>query len=294
MDHNEKNNGWLLPKRQLRSLPAGLYLIGTPIGNLSDITLRALDSLAGVDILYCEDTRVSGKLLKAYDIKTPMKPYHDHSNEKDRHTILKRIENGERVGLISDAGLPLIADPGYKLVTTCQEAGHMVTSIPGPSSTLTALQLSGLPSEGFTFAGFLPSAKKARQDIIHSWAQSTYSLIFFETATRLGKALADFQAIMPSRKIVVARELTKLYEEIRSGNAPELLEHYNQKGLPKGEIVLLVAPADAEQMSEQDIHDMLKKLIADHPVKEAAKIVAVQSGRRVSDLYDIALKIKNA
>lgn len=292
MDLNEKSRGWLLPAKKESTLKAGLYLIGTPIGNLGDITLRALDTLAGVDVLFCEDTRVSGKLLKAYDIKKPLRPYHDHSLEKDRDAIIALIEQGQRVGLISDAGLPLIADPGYKLVCACQQAGHFITALPGPSSTLTALQISGLPSHAFSFAGFIPAQSKARRDFLSKWGHSEATLIVFETAARLQKSLADFDALMPDRPLVIARELTKLYEETRSGRAGELLAYYQKHGAPKGEIVMLVGPAPAQEMSDTDIENALRRLLADHSVKEAAKIIAAQSGHKVSALYDLALKIK--
>src|SRR5215510_10195688 len=209
-----------------------LVLIATPIGNLGDITARALDGLKTADLIACEDSRVTAKLLAAAGIEKPLLPYHDHNAEAMRPKLLARIAAGERVALVSDAGTPLISDPGYKLVQAAVAAGLAVTMLPGPSAPVMALALSGLPSDRFLFGGFLPTKSKARREAIAEAARAPVTLIFFETAPRLVESLKDLLAVLADRKAAVARELTKLFEEVRRDSLSALVAHYDQAGAP--------------------------------------------------------------
>lgn len=230
--------------------PVGLYIVATPIGNRSDITLRALDILKLCDIIACEDTRISGTLLTHYGIKKPLISYNDHNASERRPEIFAAIENGKRVALISDAGTPLISDPGYKLVQEAIERDIYITTIPGASSVLTALCLSGLPSDQFFFGGFLPSKTEALKKHITSLANVPATLIFFESARRLEESLEALMIGLSDRKAAVVREITKLYEETKRGNISELLEHYRNNDAPKGEIVIVIAPPTEKEKLE--------------------------------------------
>jgi 16S rRNA (cytidine1402-2'-O)-methyltransferase len=274
-------------------LKSGLHLVATPIGNLRDITLRALDVLNAADVIYCEDTRVTGKLLKAYNIQAPLKIYNDHSDEHVRSTIVTDIQNGQSIALVSDAGMPLVSDPGYKLVRDCVEQGVMVTSIPGASAGLMALQLSGLPSDAFSFLGFLPSKTKARQDILNDWSSVQGSLILYENGSRLLGTLKDIEAVLGARSVCVARELTKLYEESRHGCVDELIAYYENIPKPKGEIVIIVGEGEQQELSEAEIEDALRAALKTMRVKQAAEFVSLKVNRPKSELYDMALKVKN-
>ena len=290
---NEKNRSWLLPPLIKTKQPAGLYLVATPIGNLRDITIRALDTLAAADVVLCEDTRVSGKLLAAYGLSKTLQTYNDHTDAGRREAILDAIDNDNcSVALISDAGAPLISDPGYKLVRSCVERGVLVTAIPGASATITGLQLSSFPSDTFTFIGFLPAKVKARSDMIRQWADVPSTLIAFDTAPRLTKTLQDLMEIMPDRKIAVARELTKLYEQVRIDNPGALKDIYDRDGTPKGEIVLIIEPPQQKLMTEDDVRCALEAALATLPTKEAAKRVAQQCGWSKKDVYNLALVMK--
>lgn len=283
----EKQNGFL----HSVALSPGLYLVATPIGNLRDISLRALDVLNAVDVIVCEDTRVSGKLLKAYDIQKPMLPYNDHNAAKQRKTITEKLANNGKIALISDAGMPLISDPGYKLVQDCRDLGINVTSVPGASAPLTALQLSGLPSDKFSFVGFLPPKSAARQTLLRDWKTVPGTLIAFESGPRLADSIKDIKEALGDRDVVVARELTKMYEEIRRGTATELVDHYAQNGAPKGEIVIVIAPPQEQSATEEEIEDRLRAALTDMKTKEAANFVAEALGLPRKKLYEMALKI---
>lgn len=274
------------------SLPPGLYLVATPIGNLRDITLRALDVLSAVDAIACEDTRVSGKLLKTYDISKPLWSYNDHSDDKKRESIIKAIKDGKAVALISDAGSPLISDPGYKLVRDAFEAGISVTSIPGACAAIMALQLSGLPSEAFTFIGFLPPKEKGRRDALARWASHEETLITYESGPRLLSALKDIHAVLGDRKVCVARELTKMFEEIRFLPIEALIASYEEKSAPKGEIVLVIEGASARNWSDDEIIAALKEALSTMKTKDAAAHVMGLSGKPKKYIYDIALQLK--
>ncbi len=272
--------------------PAGLYIVATPIGNMSDITLRALDILKLADLILCEDTRVSGNLLAHYGIKKPLLSYNDHNASDRRPEIFAAIEAGKRVALISDAGTPLVSDPGYKLVRKSLELGFYVTAIPGASSVLAALCLSGLPSDQFFFGGFLPAKTEALRKYVASLAAVPATLIFFDSARRLEESLEILQEVLSDRQAAVVRELTKLYEESRRGKLSELLANIQQNGAPKGEVVIVIAPPqEAEAIANQNIEAQLALLLKSHSVKEAATILAEQTGKPRKEIYAMALKL---
>jgi 16S rRNA (cytidine1402-2'-O)-methyltransferase len=289
-DPTKKQRGWLLPDAGGRAFRGGLYLVATPIGNLRDITLRALDVLAAADVIAAEDTRVSGKLLAAYGIKgKTLISYNDHSDARARDRLVADAAAGQIVALISDAGMPLISDPGYKLVCAAAEAGVYVSSMPGANAPLTAMQLSGLPSDRFTFLGFLPSKTGARRDVLSEWADAQSSLVVFESAQRLLKSLDDIADVLGGRVVAVTRELTKMYEEVRRGSAAELVAHYKEHGLPKGEIVMVIAPPEAREYGEDELRALLRAALADMSTKDAAASVSAQTGHAKKALYQMAL-----
>jgi len=275
-------------------LPAGrgcLGLVATPIGNLGDISARALDWLRAADIVACEDSRVSGRLLQHFSIAKKLIIYHDHNAEEVRPVLLRHLQQGARLALISDAGTPLISDPGYKLVRAAADAGIKVTALPGPSAPVMALILSGLPTDRFLFAGFLPVKSTARRQVAAELAAVPASLIFFETAPRLTDSLADLAAILGDRPAAVARELTKLYEEVRRGSLSELAMHYRNAGPPRGEIVLVVGPPALETDVAFDLDAALRQALAGLSVKDAAASVAATSGLKRRLVYARALEL---
>ncbi len=277
-----------------RSKPAaGLYLVATPIGNLRDITLRALDILGAVDAVLCEDTRTTGRLLKAHGIDARLLAYHDHNAARVRPRILERLGRGERLALVSDAGTPLVSDPGYKLVRACAEAGIAVWPVPGASAALAALVASGLPSDRFFFAGFLPPKRAARRKALAGLAAVPGSLVIYEAPGRLAACLADMAAEFGPRPAAVARELTKLYEEIRRASLPELAEHYRAAGAPKGETVIVVAPPEGEgaAMDLAELDRQLEAALASMSVRDAAAAVAGASGLPRRQIYTRALEL---
>ncbi len=277
------------PERKI--LKAGLYMVATPIGNLGDMSMRAIEVLSSADMVYCEDTRVTRKLLNAYQIKVRTRSYNDHSDTGQRDEIVDMVGGGKVVALVSDAGMPLISDPGYKLVVACEEAGMYVTTVPGASAPLAALQLSGLPSDQFSFLGFLPNKSKARKDFLSKWRDVPSTLVSFEAAPRLVKSLRDIGEVMGRRDVAVVREITKLYEEVRKATPEELILHYEEKGLPKGEIVLVISPPTERSYSDDDIVLMIRDELKLNSVKVSAGIVAEKTGRKKSDLYNIAVNI---
>lgn len=275
-------------------LAPGLYLVATPIGNLRDITLRALDVLAACDLIVCEDTRVSGKLLQAYAIKGKLLPYNDHNASKQRGAIIENLSSGGRVALISDAGTPLISDPGYKLVRDCLDLGLNVTTLPGANAVLPALQLSGLPSDRFTFAGFLPPKSTARRTWLSTLINAPGTLVMYETGPRLAASLADMQAVLgPDRPAAVVREITKLFEESRRGTLAELVTHYQSAEPPRGEIVVVVGAGVAAVAGEDDIDDMLRTALETLSVRDAAAHVAAATGLAKKPIYERALTLHN-
>jgi 16S rRNA (cytidine1402-2'-O)-methyltransferase len=287
-----------MPRTSESDLPAGLYIVATPIGNLGDISMRALDTLRKVDVIACEDTREAGKLTTVYDIPADKVPYHDHNAAEMRPKILRMLQEGRRVALISDAGMPLISDPGYKLVESCVAEGLHVTCIPGATASLTALVLSGLPSDRFLFAGFLPPKSAARKTALAEIKAVPATLIFYETAPRLADSLRDMQEILGDRPASVSRELTKKFEETRRGTLSDLTAYYEQSGAPRGEIVVVVGPpleGAVEQWTDDAIDRALAQMIDGEgmSVKDASAFVAAKSGLKKSGIYQRALLLRN-
>ncbi len=265
--------------RDAPALPAGLYLVATPIGNLGDISRRALAVLRGADRIACEDTRVTRKLLSAEGIATPLTTYHDHSGARERRRLLQAVADGAAVALVSDAGTPLVSDPGFKLVREAIAEGLSVTALPGPSAPLVALLLSGLPSDRFFFGGFLPAKGGARRAALQALHGLDASLIFFEGAQRLAASLADMAAVLGPRAGAVARELTKLHEEVRRGSLDELAAHYAAAGAPRGELVVVVGPPEAAAAAEAfDLDAALSDALRHASLRDAAAAVAAASG----------------
>ncbi len=275
----------------LRPLTSGLYLVATPIGNLRDITLRALDVLRAADVILCEDTRVTRKLLSAYQIKGRLISCNDHSEGGRIEEVCRYLSDGDVVALVSDAGMPLVSDPGFKLVRSVSDAGHYITSVPGANAPLSALQLSAMPSDAFCFIGFLPNKTKARKDFLMKWNDVPATLIAFESPHRLEASLVDIEGVMTGRQVAVVREITKLYEEVCRGSAQELVAYYQENGAPKGEVVLVISPPDSKKVSEAEVEDMLREALTSMRTKDAAAFVAEQTGRKKSDLYDMALRM---
>lgn len=270
---------------------AGLYIVATPIGNIKDITLRALEILQAVDIIACEDTRTSQKLLSHYGIHQKTISYHDHSTDRTREHLLGLIAEGKSVALISDAGTPLISDPGYKLVRTAQENGLLVTTLPGASSVPAALTLSGLPTNRFLFEGFLPPRSQARITALTPLKPIPATLVFFEAARRLPETLADMLSVFGNREVAVMREITKLYEETRRGTLETLLAYYTENGAPKGEVVLVVAPPEAEVADSTTLDSALENALRTMSVKDAAQYVSAQTGLPKKQVYARALEL---
>jgi 16S rRNA (cytidine1402-2'-O)-methyltransferase len=295
MAKNEKSKRTFLIAGQEVTAPAiapGLYLVATPIGNLGDIGLRALGTLAAADVIACVDTRVSRRLIEHYGIATPLTPYHEHNAAEARPKILARLAAGEIVALISDAGTPLISDPGYRLARDVSAAGQTVTAIPGASSVLAALSLSGLPTDRFFFDGFLPSKEAARQKRIKELARIPATLVLFETGPRVANALADLASELGPREAAICRELTKLHEEIRRRPLDALAKDYANGAETRGEFVIVVAPPAEEQAGQQDIDALLRQALARTSVKEAVGEVASATGASRRDVYQRALALK--
>ena len=269
----------------------GLYLVATPIGNLSDISLRALELLAGADVIACEDTRVTRKLTERYGIATPLTLYHEHNAAEARPKLLARLAQGQAVALVSDAGTPLISDPGYKLVRTACEAGHTVVALPGASALLTALVVAGLPTDRFFFEGFLPVKQAGRQKRIAELAAIPATLVLFESGPRLGSALADLADGLGPRAAAICRELTKLHEEVRRGDLPMLARDYAEGAETRGEIVIVVAPPADDDGQADDVDDLLRRALARVSVKDAVGEVALATGRPRREVYQRALEL---
>jgi 16S rRNA (cytidine1402-2'-O)-methyltransferase len=281
------------PALDAAPLAPGLYIVATPIGHLRDITLRALDVLAGADLVLAEDTRVSAKLLAAYGLSKRLMRYDEHAAERARPQILRALADGGRVALISDAGTPLISDPGYRLVREALAAGAAVIPIPGPSASLAALSIAGLPTDRFLFAGFPPPKSAARHGLFKELAPVRASLVFFEGASRLGASLADMAAVFGPREAMVARELTKLHETCVRGPL-DILAADPALAAPRGEVVVVVAPGDAPAATEADADAALAEAIQRVGPAEAAAEVAAALGLNRRELYRRALVLKGA
>ena len=268
----------------------GLYLIATPIGNLGDVTLRALETLAGADVIACEDTRVTRKLTERYGITTPLTPYHEHNAAEARPRLLSRLADGQSVALVSDAGTPLISDPGFKLVRAAREAGYPVTALPGASAVLAALTVSGLPTDRFFFEGFLPAKQTARQKRIAALANMPATLVLFESGSRLAPMLADLAEALGPRAAAICRELTKLHEEVKCDGLDALARIYADGAETRGEFVIVVSPPAAEHRAD-DIDELLKRALSRVSVKDAVGEVAVATGRPRREIYQRALAL---
>jgi 16S rRNA (cytidine1402-2'-O)-methyltransferase len=277
---------------EVARLEAGLHIVATPIGNLGDITLRALETLAGADLIACEDTRVTRKLLDRYAIATPLTPYHEHNATKARPMLLRRLADGASIALVSDAGTPLVSDPGFKLVRAATQAGEAVTALPGASAVLMGLAVAGLPTDQFFFAGFLPPKEAARRARIAELGRIPATLVLFETGPRVAATLADLAAgLGPQREAALCRELTKLHEEVRRGELAALAKAYAGEE-PRGEIVLVIAPPPApQQISASDTEKLLRAALRRVSLKDAVAEVADATGLPRREVYQRALAL---
>ncbi len=279
--------------RQLQgALDPGLYIVATPIGNLADISVRALSVLARVDVVYCEDTRHSRILLAHYGIRAPLQPYHEHNAEAQRPRILKALGEDRRVALISDAGTPLISDPGYKLVHEAIGNGHTVSAVPGASAVLAALSIAGLPTDSFYFGGFLPQRQGPRRTRIAELAQIPSTVVLFEAPGRIAEALADLAHGLGSRQAAVARELTKLHETVLRGSLEELAKTVSDVQI-KGEIVIVIAPPADVAVSDDVIVARLREFLAGHSLRDAVRAVSEMLGAPKSRVYALGVKLQS-
>ena len=276
-----------------RPLEPALYLVATPIGNLGDISFRALATLAAADVVVAEDTRVTKTLLAHYGIATPLVAYHEHNAHEMRPRLLARLREGGALALVSDAGTPLVSDPGFKLVADAVAENIAVTSVPGASAVLAALVVAGLPTDRFFFEGFLPSKSAARRARVAELAAIPGTLVFFESPRRLAETLDDLAAVLGAREAAIARELTKHFEQVRRGSLPDLAAALAVEAPPRGEIVLLVGPpaAGTAAMTIEDLDARLRAAMSTHSVKDAAAIVAGETGQPRRKVYARALEL---
>ena len=270
----------------------GLYLVATPIGNLGDITLRALETLAGVDIIACEDTRITRRLTERYAIAAQLKPYHEHNAALARPKILEHLAQGAAIALVSDAGTPLISDPGFKLVREACAAGHRVVALPGPSSVLTALSVAALPTDRFFFEGFLPAKENARRTRLKELAQIDATLVMFESGSRVQDSLRDLAAVMGGRDAAICREMTKMHEDIQRATLAELALSATTLET-RGEFVLVVGPppAGAQTMTGEALDDLLRSRLESDSLKDAVAHAVEMSGRPRREIYARALEL---
>jgi 16S rRNA (cytidine1402-2'-O)-methyltransferase len=273
------------------TLAPGLYLVATPIGNARDISLRALDILAGADVLAAEDTRRTRKLLAIHGLRRGgILPYHDHNGAAQRPRLLAALAEGRSVALVSDAGTPLIADPGYRLAREAIAAGHAVTAVPGPSALLAALAVAGLPTDRFLFAGFLPPRDAGRRRALHELAAVPATLVFYESPRRLGRSLTAMADTLGDRPAAVCRELTKRFEQVERGALRELAARHGGPG-PKGEIVVVVGPPGEPERQEGDLDAALAAALPGRSVRDAAGAVAAALGLPRRQVYARALEL---
>jgi len=276
-----------------RPLEPALYLVATPIGNLGDITLRALETLAATDVLACEDTRVTRVLLDRYGILQKPIAYHEHNAAEAGPRLIAALEAGKSVALVSDAGTPLVSDPGFRLVGEAVGRGIRVIPLPGASSVLAALSASGLPTDAFLFAGFLPVKDGQKRSRLEEFRTTQATLVFFESPRRLADTLAAMADVFGDRQAVVCRELTKTFEEFRRGSLPALSAHYAEASAPKGEVVICVGPPSDEVQAPQDVDRLLLSLAAEMPASKAAGEAARMTGQPKSDLYRRLLELRS-
>lgn len=273
----------------------GLYIVATPIGNLNDISSRALLTLKETKIIACEDTRVTKKLFTLLGIGSDKKfiSYHDHNEEECSPYIIELMEAGETVALVSDAGSPLISDPGYKLVKKCRDLNVKIFAVPGASAVICALQISGLPTNRFMFAGFIPNKDSAREKLFNELKNLDSTLVFYETAPRILKTLPAMKKYFGTREIAVAREITKIYEECKNGTAEELIAYFSEHQ-PKGECVIMVAPPqETETLSSEDLEKRIKSALLTASLKDVAKNLSIELNMNKNEIYQMGLKIKN-
>ncbi|MCF6329597.1 MAG: 16S rRNA (cytidine(1402)-2'-O)-methyltransferase [Henriciella sp.] len=293
---NDVNRGSSEPKSVIRaaqSLTSGLYIVSTPIGNLRDITLRAIDTLNAADEILAEDTRIARRLLDAHDIRAKVSPYHDHNGAKRRPELMQKLADGGVIALISDAGTPLVSDPGWKLARSALDEGHKVFPIPGASALLAGLVASGLPSDKFMFCGFLSAKTAARKKQAARLADIPATLVFYESGPRLAACLSDLaETLGPDREVAVARELTKLFEETRRDTLANLAAHYREHGHPKGEIVILIGPPGEVEVTEEAIDAALTAALETSSLKQAAADIAARLGITKRDVYQRGLAMK--
>ena len=272
----------------------GLYVIATPIGNLRDMSPRAVEVLQDSQIIACEDSRVTKKLfsLLGISLKKQFISYEDHSEENKAQGLIDLINEGNAIALVSDAGSPLISDPGYKVVNLCRKNQIYVTVVPGPCAVICALQLSGLPTNRFMFAGFIPNKDKARQDLFEELKDIQTTLVFYETAPRLVKTLKQAETFFADRPLAVIREMTKMYEQAVNGTCAELSEYFN-KNEPKGEFVIVISPPLKKENNLQDVRSLLAERLRQTSLKSAVKEIAHDFNLNKNDVYDLALELKN-
>lgn len=276
------------------ALAAGLHLVATPLGNLADVSLRSLAVLAAADTVLCEDTRITSRLMQRYNIATVLKPYHDHNAASVRPMLLERLTAGDAVALVSDAGMPMVSDPGYKLVRDCVAQGIAVDVVPGPTAPVTALALSGLPSDRFLFAGFLSAKSGARVRQLRELSTIPATLLVFESAARIEASLRDIADCMGDRPMAVAREMTKLHQEVLRGNARSIIGQLSDRPVLKGEITMVIGPpGEVQEVSQEEVSSRLSELLRDYPASKAASILAKETGRPRASLYDLAVSMKN-
>jgi 16S rRNA (cytidine1402-2'-O)-methyltransferase len=280
-------------RAEAEPIEKGLHLVATPIGNLKDISFRALATLAAADAVIAEDTRVTRHLLAHYGISTPLVAYHEHNAATMRPHLLARLGAGAALALVSDAGTPLISDPGFKLAQEALAAGIKVTAVPGPSAVLAALVVSGLPTDRFFFEGFLPHKSGPRRARLAELADIPGTLVFFESPRRLAEALADCHAVLGDREAAIARELTKLFETVRRGRLNDLAAELAAEDAPKGEIVLLVAPPapGARVLAAAELDAQIQEALANYSVKDAASVVSAATGQPRRQVYARALQL---
>ena len=272
----------------------GLYIVATPIGNLGDISFRAVETLKEADVIACEDTRITKKLfsLLGISIKKIFMTLHDHNEDMHADKVIEYVLSGKSVALVSDAGSPLISDPGYKLIRKCREQGITVNTLPGACALICALQLSGLPTNKFLFAGFIPNKEKARLDLFKSFADLPATVVYYETAPRILKTLAAAQEVFGERELALAREISKVYEECLNGSAAELIAHFSEHE-PKGEFVFMVSPAPEKTETDIDVEAQLKQKLTQMSLKSAVKEMVETYGLNKNEIYDLAVKLKN-
>ncbi len=294
---NHPSDADLKPPSQAGKSPAGLapglYVLATPIGNAGDITLRGLEALKAADLVLAEDTRVTARLLAIHGLKASLRAYNDHNAAEVRPGILEKLRRRAAIVLVSDAGTPLVSDPGFKLVREAISEGIAVTALPGPSAALAALALAGLPTDRFLFAGFLPARAGERTRALEELRSVRASLILFESPQRLAESLAAMGDVLGDRPAAVTRELTKLHEETRRGTLRELAAHYEKSGAPRGEVTLVIGPPEQAPPDNAAIDAALKAALPFMPVKAAADMIAALTGAARRSVYDRALELKD-